>query len=207
MYGLDREVLAARLIKLREGKGWSQRQLAEKAGVSNGHVSHLELGRTRNPRPEELEKLAGALGVPVSYFLIQEGGQSKTQEEDLVLSALQALIIPEGSQLVEGKPDMYSFIQDLVKLAETLEDFPRLISEWASLGPGDMCTIADLIGLCYMRQKNNASGKVSRLVDTRRARVLGSPVKLVGELTNALSGEGEEFADISNGSVEGGEAV
>jgi len=54
---------------LREDKGLSQRQLATRAGVTNGYVSQLEAGDKKNPSLVVLQRLAKALGVPVTELL------------------------------------------------------------------------------------------------------------------------------------------
>lgn len=62
-----------RLRALRTAKGWSQRELAEKSGVSLMAVSNIELGHNR-PSGRVLEKLAAALEVSVPTFY--DEGQS-----------------------------------------------------------------------------------------------------------------------------------
>ncbi|MDI6856609.1 MAG: helix-turn-helix transcriptional regulator [Candidatus Thermoplasmatota archaeon] len=53
-----------KLRKLREAKGLTQQQLAEKLGyVTNSYVSDVESGRFI-PSKEKLRKIAKALGVP-----------------------------------------------------------------------------------------------------------------------------------------------
>ena len=42
--------------------------LAERVGVSQGHLTHVLAGR-RRLRPEHAQRIAEALGVPVSYIL------------------------------------------------------------------------------------------------------------------------------------------
>ncbi len=51
--------------RLREVRGWSQAQLAVYAGSSQPTVNQIETGK-RNPSTATLQKLAGALEVPVS---------------------------------------------------------------------------------------------------------------------------------------------
>jgi transcriptional regulator with XRE-family HTH domain len=53
-------VITARLIA-----GWSQAELAERAGVTTGAVSSIEQGLTRSPRARTVKRLADALGIPV----------------------------------------------------------------------------------------------------------------------------------------------
>ena len=52
----------------REFRGFSQIQLAELSGINVGTIRKYELG-IRNPKPDQLEKIATALGLNVSVFL------------------------------------------------------------------------------------------------------------------------------------------
>ena len=52
----------------REFRGYSQIQLAELSGINVGTIRKYELG-IRNPKPNQLEKIATALGLNVSVFL------------------------------------------------------------------------------------------------------------------------------------------
>jgi transcriptional regulator with XRE-family HTH domain len=56
------------LKRLREAKGWNQRELAKRAKVSPGYVGLMELGQ-RSPSFAVLQWLAKALGVPVTELL------------------------------------------------------------------------------------------------------------------------------------------
>lgn len=52
------------LRRLRRLKGWTQRQLADAAGVGLATVNRLERG-LREPRPGTMVRLAQALGVKI----------------------------------------------------------------------------------------------------------------------------------------------
>ena len=52
----------------REFRGLNQIQLAELSGINVGTIRKYELG-LRNPKPEQLERIASALGLNVSIFL------------------------------------------------------------------------------------------------------------------------------------------
>lgn len=56
------------LQKLREDKKMSQDELAEKSGVSRTTISLIENNKSTTVKLRTLQKLAVALGVPVSYF-------------------------------------------------------------------------------------------------------------------------------------------
>jgi transcriptional regulator with XRE-family HTH domain len=62
------EVDVEKVWKLRVNQGFTQRQLARKAGISNATLSKIEHGRSA--RPPTLKKLADVLGVkPVDLLL------------------------------------------------------------------------------------------------------------------------------------------
>ncbi|KIR02741.1 hypothetical protein P261_01556 [Lachnospiraceae bacterium TWA4] len=52
----------------REFKGYSQIELAKLSEINVGTIRKYELG-IRNPKPDQLEKIASALGLNVSVFL------------------------------------------------------------------------------------------------------------------------------------------
>lgn len=56
------------LRRLRNEKGWSQEDYADRAGLYRTYVSRLERG-TRNPTVIVVEKLSQSLGVTVSALL------------------------------------------------------------------------------------------------------------------------------------------
>lgn len=58
---------------LRNDKGLSQRDLAEKAGVSNGEISRIESGERKNPSPNVLMALATILGVSDEEIMKEAG--------------------------------------------------------------------------------------------------------------------------------------
>ncbi len=57
------------LKALREGRGLNQVELAKKAKVTTAYISLLEAGKKKNPSLAVLQRLAKALGVPVTELL------------------------------------------------------------------------------------------------------------------------------------------
>jgi XRE family transcriptional regulator, master regulator for biofilm formation len=57
------------LRRLRRITGLNQEELARKARVSQPYLSQLEAGTYKNPSIEILQRLAKALGVPVTALL------------------------------------------------------------------------------------------------------------------------------------------
>lgn len=60
--------LGRNVRRLREAKGWSQEDYADRAGIHRTYVSDIERGR-RNPTVTVVEKLAGPLDVPPGELL------------------------------------------------------------------------------------------------------------------------------------------
>src|SRR5215470_9103482 len=67
---IDPHALGERIAMLRRASGWSQRRLAEEAGVSHGYIALLELGRLPSPGKFRLDAVARALNLRTSDALI-----------------------------------------------------------------------------------------------------------------------------------------
>ena len=57
--------IGAKIREKREAAGLSQQQLEERSGLPQSHISRLENG-LHSPSFATLEKIAGALGIPVT---------------------------------------------------------------------------------------------------------------------------------------------
>ena len=93
---------AKRIKEARQKAGLTQKQLAKIAGVAEITVSQYERGK-RTPTIDQLEKIAGALGVPA--YRLREGG----------FGALDPVLPPnwQGVNLDGAKVD-WSFIDSLL---------------------------------------------------------------------------------------------
>lgn len=61
--------LRLRVAELRATKGWTQEELAERAGVGRITVVRIESNQNRRVDFDVLEKLADALGVDPGYLI------------------------------------------------------------------------------------------------------------------------------------------
>ena len=61
--------LGAVVRRLRRERDWTQEHLARRAGITQGHLSHLEAGTRANPGAAVIKRLARALDVPVGVLL------------------------------------------------------------------------------------------------------------------------------------------
>ena len=57
-----------RVRQLREARGWSQEDFAEKADLHRTYISGIERG-TRNPTLTVLARIADGLGIPLNKLL------------------------------------------------------------------------------------------------------------------------------------------
>jgi transcriptional regulator with XRE-family HTH domain len=60
--------LGLNVRRLREAKGWSQEDYADRAGIHRTYVSDIERGK-RNPTVTVVEKLAKPLGIDAGSLL------------------------------------------------------------------------------------------------------------------------------------------
>ena len=76
--------LGTYLIQLRSEKGYSQRDLAEKCGVSGAEISRIESGKRQKPSPTLLKAIAQALAVEYSDLMKLAGYIEEKHEEDKI---------------------------------------------------------------------------------------------------------------------------
>jgi transcriptional regulator with XRE-family HTH domain len=61
--------LSTVIRRLREARGLTQAEVAERANVKKQYVTMLERGARKNPSLPVLKRIAKALGVPVTELL------------------------------------------------------------------------------------------------------------------------------------------
>ena len=91
------EETGKRIMERRKKLGLTQEQLAEKSEVTTQCVSYAEAGK-RGMRPENLMKIAAALGVSTDYLLTGD----IIDKDKLLLSEKLDKLTPAEVRLVEG---------------------------------------------------------------------------------------------------------
>ncbi len=86
-----------RIMDRRKKLGLTQEALAERGGLTTQAVSYFEGGK-RAMRPENLMKIAAALGVSADYLLTGD----IIDKDKLLLSEKLGKLTPEEVRLVEG---------------------------------------------------------------------------------------------------------
>lgn len=87
---LDPQAIGSRIAALREGKGWTQLDLAYKAKVSPSSISRWERGIL--PPMRELIRLAGILGVDATKLIEGDEPDESQSAAEKRLSALEAQV-------------------------------------------------------------------------------------------------------------------
>ena len=105
--------LAGRIHRLRTGKGWTQRELARRAGLRADRLSRLEHGHVE-PSVQELVNLAGVFGVGLDELVL---GQARSRAEAL-LSSLAEVMPDGGAGLSELLETLQAGVSELRKARE-----------------------------------------------------------------------------------------
>ncbi len=74
-----RFAVVRQLISLREQRGWSQRELADRAGMKQPQLARLETGQVE-PKLDTLQRLARAMGCDVHVSFRPAAEQPATTE-------------------------------------------------------------------------------------------------------------------------------
>jgi transcriptional regulator with XRE-family HTH domain len=85
----------------RRARGWTQRELAARAGRSRGYVAHIERGATPVPRRATLRRLAGALGLRAAQLALAAGLLDRLLEGDPQLQALVGALVADGALMAQ----------------------------------------------------------------------------------------------------------
>ncbi len=92
---IDDEVdIGLRLRAVRSAHGLSQRELARKAGVSNGLISHLEKNRS-SPSVSSLKRILDAIPISLADFF-SNTARTRRGEENTLQQPLMQAIYPIG---------------------------------------------------------------------------------------------------------------
>ena len=112
----------------RKERGYTQKQLSELAGIATITLQQYELEK-REPKLENLQKIAEALGIPIAALLdIDETDQALNTLSDFKNVDVKQTQYPDMFNLKElesyftlnrkGKDKALSYIDDLAKLPE-----------------------------------------------------------------------------------------
>ncbi len=91
--------LSGRIYGARIAKGWSQRELAEKSGLSLRTVQNYEADEFKNPQGAKLRRIAAALELPLTFLL---NGEVKGNVTIVPLGKTQRVPVVSWAHAGEG---------------------------------------------------------------------------------------------------------
>ncbi|ETA74072.1 helix-turn-helix domain-containing protein [Ligilactobacillus equi] len=91
------EKLRKNIIRLRESRNWSQKELASRLGMDSSYISKIESGNRKVSTPE-LNALAGLFEVSADYLLGRDG-KGKNQEQNADLASDDVIFTYEGKPI------------------------------------------------------------------------------------------------------------
>lgn len=112
--------LGPRLKRYRQMAGMRQEDLAQKAGLSRGYITHVEGGR-REPTLESLQKIVGALGINLNV-LFGDSTYDSTQGVDNLRR------VPIVGAVSAGKPKDTSDMSEITDYATFVTDAKNVIA-------------------------------------------------------------------------------
>jgi transcriptional regulator with XRE-family HTH domain len=78
-----RERFGDRLKRFRDSRGWSQRELAQRAGIPQPTIGYLETGRRSGLTVETARRIADALGISIDRLVGDSVfGDADAEEEE-----------------------------------------------------------------------------------------------------------------------------
>ena len=123
-YSSPPTVIGSIVLQEMRKRGWSQNELAHKAGLSQPSVRDILLGVTKNPRIDVVTGLARAFGVTPLHLLGMEPMSTAGDGKGALTVALTA---QASLHLADSVETMRSQIADLDKRLSGIENIFRLL--------------------------------------------------------------------------------
>lgn len=160
--------------------GWTQSDLAERAGLSAGTIGHI-INLIRRPNEEQANAIQRAFGEAGVYMdVMQEWpetfrglmpGYKREQSADVPMESL--LDHPEVLRLEAPAPDIdIDATETIVGVLSELSPQQQLVIKERYFRGKTYQEIGDQIGICKMMVRNYEQQALRRLRNTRRIRVL-----------------------------------
>jgi transcriptional regulator with XRE-family HTH domain len=116
---MDNDILAKRLKKTRDERGYLQKFVADKIGVKSNTLSGYETG-TRTPDPEIIRNLATLYDVTTDYLLGHSDDPRLTKDEDIKANKR----VKELMELLKDKPD-----DERARLEQRILDYAKGLTD------------------------------------------------------------------------------
>lgn len=109
MFG-SKQTLGLRISRLRKDKGWTQKDLADKAGITQNQVSRIEKDKMQ-PRRSTIQALAKSFGI---------------KSDDLEALALLPAADDNAAQLAQEDPELAALFSQVSLLSDAQREAVRV---------------------------------------------------------------------------------
>ena len=92
--------LGSYLAQVRNERGYSQRDLAEKCGISAAEICRVESGKRLKPSPAVLRAVADALVISYPHLMQLAGYMEETEEDEP--RELEEVFLDENGRIVDA---------------------------------------------------------------------------------------------------------
>ncbi|AYD39598.1 helix-turn-helix domain-containing protein [Clostridium fermenticellae] len=126
--------IGSKIKKIRESKGLTQKQLAEKIGVTPVTITRYE-NDNRKPDFDTLEKIADYFNVSIDYLL------GRTDSKEIISNPKKDTSVEKISESLSDDPELANFWNTL----KEREDLKLLFKQTKDMVPNDIKKIVRII--------------------------------------------------------------
>ncbi len=119
--------LGGYLAEIRNERGYSQRDLAEKCGISAAEICRVESGKRQKPSPAVLRAIADALVVSYPYLMQLAGYMDGSEEESA--EPMEEVFRDEDGRIVDAPTGAREMVRTDAAWANTAYRVSRELSE------------------------------------------------------------------------------
>lgn len=116
--------IALKIKQFRKLRNMSQEDLAEKSGINVSTIKKYECGN-RNPKPDQIKRIATALGVSINSLLSYEISSNND-----ILCLIAKLHQEANLQINGGKDENGKYIPESLKMSFPDKDLNTLIAKY-----------------------------------------------------------------------------
>jgi transcriptional regulator with XRE-family HTH domain len=154
------QALNQKIRELLEGERWSQREFAQRLGVTQGAVSYLLAEKRRASVLDYYERLAGVFGVPLSALIrdleqrvaVGKGVVAKGAS-DVASASSRRVFISSSSSTNESHHEDAAVFRAILALIGTRFDIPTLLDTRVDAAKAAITASVDLALADYERRR------------------------------------------------------
>jgi Zn-dependent peptidase ImmA (M78 family)/DNA-binding XRE family transcriptional regulator len=191
MVNMDSKVIGANLRRIRESKGFSQSQVADRAGISRVAYRNIEIGKS-TPKVSTLQNIVSSLDVKLQDLFTPIRMLEKVRFRSLKKMTSRDSILTEVARWL----DDFNYLQDLLGRSTNYK-FKDLVSELSSMDEGTDRAM-------YAAEK---ARKILKLTEKEPIRDIAGLLESSGIKLYPLSLASDGFFGLSVAEEDGGPAI